>query len=100
MNVIAPVDNTNNIRYADFVRLTTGTAVYRFATTPIALTIPAVDSSPFSALGSLVAVGEAVRDIKSTANETTVTLTGIEPAMLALVSVSYTHLTLPTNREV
>ena len=85
MNVIAPVDNTNNIRYADFVRLTTGTAVYRFATTPTALTISAVDSQPFTALGSLVAVGEAVRDIKSTANETTITLVGIDTAMLSLV---------------
>lgn len=85
MNVIAPVDNTNNIRYSDFVRLTTGTGTYRFSTAPIALTIPAVDSLPFSALGQLVSVGEATRDIKSTANETTVTLVGIDTSMLSLV---------------
>lgn len=85
MNIIDPVNNTNNIRYADFVRLTTESAVYRFATTPTPLTIPAIDSQPFSALGSLVQVGQASRDIKSTANETTVTLIGIDVAMLGLV---------------
>ena len=85
MNNIPPVQNTNTIRYADFLRMTTPSATYRFATTPTALTIPAVDSEPFTALGQLVKVGNATRDIKSTANETTVTLTGIEPTMLALV---------------
>ena len=85
MNIIAPVDNTNNIRYADFVRITTGSATYRFATTPTALTISAVDANPFSGLGQLVDVGAATRDIKSTANETTVTLVGIDTTMLSLV---------------
>lgn len=85
MNEIAPVENTNLIRYADFVRITTPDATYRFSTTPTAITVPSVDSEPFTALGQLVKVGDATRDIKSTANETTVTLTGIEPAMLALV---------------
>jgi hypothetical protein len=85
VNVIAPVDNTNNIRYADFVRITTASAVYRFATTPSALTISAVDTEPFSGLGQLVDVGSATRDIKSTANETNVTLVGIDTTMLSLV---------------
>jgi hypothetical protein len=89
MNIITPVDNTNNIRYADFVRVTTGTSespiVYRFATTPSALTIPAVDSEPFNAVGQLMRVGDAQRDIKSTANETTFTLIGIDTAMLGWV---------------
>ena len=85
MNTIPPVQNTNNIRYANFVRLATGSATYRFATTPTALTIPAVDASPFTALGQLVSVGSVQRDIKSTAAETTVTLVGIDTSMLALV---------------
>ena len=85
MNNIAPVQNTNTIRYADFVRMTTPSATYRFATTPTAITVPAVDALPFTALGQLVKVGNATRDIKSTANETTVTLVGIDPTMLALV---------------
>jgi hypothetical protein len=82
---IAPVQNTNNIRYADFVRVTTPTAVYRFATTPSALTIPEIDSQPFNALGTLIRVGDAQQDIKSTANETTFTLVGIDTAMLGWV---------------
>lgn len=84
-NVIGPVENTNNIRYADFVRVITPSATYRFATTASALTIPAVDAQPFSALGQLIQVGDVQRDIKSTANETTFTLVGIDTAMLGWV---------------
>lgn len=82
---IAPIQNTNNIRYADFVRVTTPSATYRFATTPMAITVPAVDSEPFDAVGSLMSVGEAVRDIKSTANETSFAFVGIDTAALGWV---------------
>jgi hypothetical protein len=137
MNVIAPVDNTNNIRMADFVRITTQqnvfpanlivgntyiikkvgttnwvsvgassntygvtfvatgttsgtgyvseTLIYRFSTAPSELTIPAVDSQPFSALGALVKINDVTRDIKSTANETTLTIVGIDTALLGWV---------------
>jgi len=85
VNVIAPVDNTNNIRYADFVRITTPSATYRFSTAPTSITVSAVDALPFSGLGQLVSVGNATRDIKSTANETTITLVGIDTTMLSLV---------------
>jgi hypothetical protein len=85
MNVIPPVDGTNNIRYADFVRVTTPSAVYRFASTPSAITVPAVDAQPFDALGVLMKVGDTQRDIKSTANETSFTLVGIDTAALGWV---------------
>jgi len=85
MNPIAPVENTNVIRYADFVRITTGSAVYLFSTAPYDITVPSIDASPFTGLSQLVKVGSAQRDIKSTANETTVTLVGIDTANLALV---------------
>ena len=85
MNIIAPVDNTNNIRYADFVRVTTPSNVYLFTTAPAAITVPAVDAEPFAGVGQLVQVGNATRDIKSTANETTFTLVGIDTAMLGWV---------------
>jgi hypothetical protein len=85
MNNIVPVQNTNNIRYADFVRVTTPSATYRFATTPSALTVPAVDAQPFDALGSLIRVGDAQQDIKSTANETIFTLVGIDTSVLGWV---------------
>jgi len=84
-NNIIPIQNTNNIRMADFVRVTTASGVYRFATTPNVLTIPAVDSQPFDALGSLVKIGDVQRDIKSTANETSVTLVGLDTALLGWV---------------
>jgi len=85
VNNITPVQNTNLIRYADFMRLTTPDAIYRFATTPAAVTVSQIDSLPFTGLGQLVSVNNAQRDIKSTANETTVTMVGIDTAMLGLV---------------
>jgi hypothetical protein len=89
-NNITPIQNTNNIRMADFIRVTTQDAlgdnvVYRLASTPSVLTIPAVDSEPFDALGALVKVGDVQRDIKSTANETSITLVGINTAELGWV---------------
>ena len=89
-NNITPIQNTNNIRMADFIRVTTqdalgATQIYRLASTPSVLTIPAVDSQPFDALGALVKVGDVQRDIKSTANETSVTLIGIDSAELGWV---------------
>ena len=70
---------------ADFVRVTTPSAVYRFATTPSSLTIPAVDAQPFDALGSLVKINDVARDIKSTANETTITLVGLDTSLLGWI---------------
>ena len=85
MNNIAPVDNTNNIRYADFVRVTSSSQTYLFATTPAPIIVPEVDSNAFSGVGQLVQVGQATRDIKSTANETQFTLIGIDTALLGFV---------------
>lgn len=85
MDNIVPLQNTNNIRMADFVRVTTSSATYRFATTPSVLTIPAVDAQPFDALGALVKISDVQRDIKSTANETSITLVGLDTALLGWV---------------
>ncbi len=83
--VITPVENTNNIRYADFVRVTSPDGTYRFSTASSSITVSAVDAQPFNALGQLVRVGDVQRDIKSTANETIFTLVGIDTAMLGFV---------------
>ena len=85
MDNIIPLQNTNNIRIADFVRITTASTIYRSATTAVALTIPAVDALPFDALGTLVKIGDVQRDIKSTANETSITLVGLDTAQLGWV---------------
>jgi hypothetical protein len=90
-NDIIPLQNTNNIRMADFIRVTTtdssnNTVIYRLASTPTSLTIT-LDGTPntFDGLGSLVKVGDVQRDIKSTANETSITLVGINTAELGWV---------------
>ncbi len=85
MNVIAPVDNTNNIRIADFVRINNGVDVYRFCTAASNITVPAVDATAFNAVGTLMKVGNVQRDIKSTSNDTSVVLTGIDTATLGFV---------------
>lgn len=85
MNIITPVDNTNNIRMADFVRLTTAGQTYLFTTAPSNMSIPSVSAQQFSSVGTLMSIGDVQRDIKSTANETTVSLTGIDTAMLGFV---------------
>jgi hypothetical protein len=85
MNIIPPVVGTNNIRYADFLRITTPEEVFLLSSAPSVLTIPEVDAQPFAGLGILVKVGDATRDIKSTANETTFSLVGIDTAMLGFV---------------
>ena len=85
MNIIPPVVGTNNIRYADFVRIVTSDSEYRFSTAPTELIIPAVDALPFDGLGQLVDIGKIQRDIKSTANQTSITLVGIDTSLLGLV---------------
>jgi len=83
MNNITPIQGTNVIRYADFMRLTVGGVPYLFSTTPTNITVAGVGT--FTGLSQLVSVGSVQRDIKSTANETTVTMVGIDTAMLGLV---------------
>jgi len=85
MNVITPVDGTNNIRIADFIRINTGVQIYRFCTAASDTTVPAVDATAFSAVGTLMKVGDVQRDIKSTGNDTSVSLTGIDTSMLGFV---------------
>lgn len=62
--------------------LVTTTTYYRFSTAPTAMTISAVDSQPFAGLSALVNIGDVTRDIKSTANETTITLVGLDSSLL------------------
>ena len=85
MNNITPVQNTNNIRYADFVRITTPSQTYLLSSCPYDITVPAVSASAFRAASVLMKVGDVQRDIKSTANETTVALSGIDTSTLGFV---------------
>lgn len=85
MNVIPPVENTNIIRIADFVRLIGNGIEARMSTAAASILVPEVDSQPFDALGLLLNIGDVQRDIKATANSTNFTLTGIDIAVLGAV---------------
>ena len=89
MITIAPVANTQHISMADFVRVITTVSgvstTYLFTTAPYTITVSAVDAAPFNGLGSLIKVGDVQRDIKSTANETIVTMIGIDTSTLGWV---------------
>jgi hypothetical protein len=85
MNPIVPVQDTYFIRMADFVRVTTPSETFLFATTPNQITVPEVDVNPFNGVSALVRIGDVQRDIKSTANETTATLVGLDTALLGWV---------------
>jgi hypothetical protein len=85
MNNITPVQNTNNIRVADFVRIVSPSGTFMLTSCPYNITIPAVSAQAFTSASVLMKVGEVQRDIKSTANETTVSLSGIDTATLGFV---------------
>lgn len=85
MNPILPVQDTNHIRVADFVRLEGGGLVALINTSGSAITVPEVDTRPFEAAGTLLTIGDVQRDIKATANDTNFTLTGIDTAVLGAV---------------
>jgi hypothetical protein len=85
MNPILPIQDTYNIRMADFVRVTTPSETFLFATTPTQIIVPEVDANEFNGVSALVQIGDVQRDIKSTANETTATLVGIDSALLGWV---------------
>jgi len=85
MNNITPVQNTSNIRIADFVRITSPSATYLISSCPYTITVPAVSSQAFTPASVLMRVGDVQRDIKSTANETSVSLSGIDTATLGFI---------------
>ena len=85
MNVIPPVEDTNVVRVADFVRLIGDGIEARMSTAAVSILVPEVDAEPFDALGLLLNIGDVQRDIKATANGTSFTLTGIDTAVLAAV---------------
>lgn len=85
MNVITPVDDTNNIRIADFIRITVNGSTYYLTTAPYNINIPAFGDSVFQSASNLMKIGDVQRDIKSTANETSITLTGLDTSTLGFV---------------
>ena len=72
------------IRHAEFVRLTVGLAatVYTFCNAAAPVT---VDGISFTNLGALLSVGDVQRDIRSTSDDMTIALTGIDPANVGII---------------
>jgi len=83
MTTIAAVSNPQ-IRHAEFVRLTVGLTedVYTFCNAASPVT---VDGITFSNLGALLTVGDVQRDMRSTSDDMTISLTGIDSANISII---------------
>jgi len=75
---------TSSINHGEFVRMTIGRAgtVYTFCNAPAPITVSGIT---FTNLGALLSVGDVQRDIKSTSDDMTIQLTGIDPTNVALI---------------
>lgn len=75
-----------SIRHGEFVRLTVGkapsTTVYTFCNAAAPITVSGIT---FTALSVLLSVGDVQRDIKSTSDDMTIALTGINPTYVSLI---------------
>jgi hypothetical protein len=76
--------NGPQIRHAEFVKLTVGTAetVYTFCNAAAPITVGGIT---FANLGALLNVGDVQRDMRSTSDDMTIALTGIDPANIGLI---------------
>lgn len=76
--------NGPQIRQAEFVRLTVGKAesVYTFCNAAAPITVNGIT---FSNLGALLNVGDVQRDMRSTSDDMSITLTGIDPTNISLI---------------
>jgi hypothetical protein len=72
------------IRHAEFVKLTVGTAatVYTFCNAAAPITVGGIT---FANLGALLNVGDVQRDMRSTSDDMTIALTGIDPANVGII---------------
>ena len=75
---------TSSINHGEFVKMTIGRAgtVYTFCNAPAPITVGGIT---FTNLGALLNVGDVQRDIKSTSDDMTIQLTGIDPTNVALI---------------
>jgi hypothetical protein len=83
MTAIAALSGSQ-IKHAEFVRLTVGTAatVYTFCNAAAPITVGGIT---FNNLGALLNVGDVQRDMRSTSDDMTIALTGIEPANISVI---------------
>jgi len=79
--------NSPSIRHAEFVKLSLGplgspTAVYTYCNAGGPIT---VGGTTYTDLGSLMSVGDVQRDIKSTSDDMTIALTGLNPDNISII---------------
>lgn len=76
--------NGAQIRHAEFVKLTVGTAgtVYTFCNASAPITVGGIT---FTNLGALLNVGDVQRDMRSTSDDMTIALTGINPTNISII---------------
>lgn len=76
--------SANNIRHAEFIKLSVGSTptVYTFCNAAAPIT---VSGTTYSNLGSLLMLGNVQQDMKNTAADLTISLTGIDPNNIALM---------------
>lgn len=74
-----------NIRHAEFIRMQIGnpvTSTYSFCNAAAPITVSGIT---FSNLGMLLSLGDIPQDIKSTSDDITISLTGIDPTNIGLI---------------
>ncbi|CAB4121520.1 hypothetical protein UFOVP15_17 [uncultured Caudovirales phage] len=78
MNALA----SSSINYGEFVKLTTSTDVYTFCNAAAPIT---VNGTTYSNLGSLLSIGDIKREMKATAADLSISLTGVDGSNVAII---------------
>jgi hypothetical protein len=78
MNALA----SSSINYGEFVKLTTSTDVYTFCNAAAPIT---VNGTTYSNLGSLLSIGDIRREMKATAADLSISLTGVDGSNVAII---------------
>lgn len=71
-----------SIRHAEFIRITVDGTPYNFCNAAAPITVNGIT---FNNLGALMSVGDVQRDIKATSDDFTFSITGLDPAYIAII---------------
>jgi hypothetical protein len=82
MSTLINALNSNQINYAEFVRITLPTQTITLCNAAGAITVNGIS---FTGLGSLLQIGEIQRNVKANSADLQVSLTGIDPTNVGLV---------------
>lgn len=74
--------NSATIIHTEFVTLTTGTATFNFCSSAAPITVGSVT---YDNVGNLLSVSDIPQDIKSTSDDVSISITGMDPANIQFV---------------